>query len=338
MAATIDASTRYFNGVQFTYDFTGDGWPDVINSLFTQPTVMYVNPRGESRRWEMFTVTDRITSELALMKDVNGDGKLDYLFKDANNQFVYANPDPANPTGTWVTHAISAPGPWANHGMGVGDVNGDGRLDFVNAYGWWEGPAKGSTETWAYHPGAFGKWTRSSPGGAEIGVYDVNGDGLNDLVTSLQAHGWGLSWFEQKKAADGTISFVEHPIMGDFSTKNAGGVTFSELHGSAIADIDGDGIMDFVTGKRFWSHLDTYLDPDPHGPPVLYVYRTVRNPKAPGGAEFVPELVHNRSGIGSNAVVVDLNKDGAAEIIVSTRRGTFIFWNNWKKPAAISSR
>ena len=338
MAATIDASTRYFNGVQFTYDFTGDGWPDVINSLFTQPTVMYVNPRGESRRWEMFTVTDRITSELALMKDVNGDGKLDYLFKDANNQFVYANPDPANPTGTWVTHAISTPGPWANHGMGVGDVNGDGRLDFVNAYGWWEGPAKGSIETWAYHPCAFGTWTRSSPGGAEIGVYDVNGDGLNDLVTSLQAHGWGLSWFEQKKAADGTISFVEHPIMGDFSTKNAGGVTFSELHGSAIADIDGDGIMDFITGKRFWSHLDTYLDPDPHGPPVLYVYRTVRNPKAPGGAEFVPELVHNRSGIGSNAVVVDLNKDGAAEIIVSTRRGTFIFWNNWKKPAAISSR
>jgi hypothetical protein len=338
MAATIDASTRYFNGVQFAHDFTGDGWPDVINALFTQPTVMYVNPRGESRRWEMVTVTDRITSELALLKDVNGDGKLDYLYKDAGNQFVYANPDPANPTGTWVTHAISAPGPWANHGMGVGDVDGDGRLDFVNAYGWWAGPPKGSTGTWAYHPGAFGKWNRSSPGGAEIGVYDVNGDGLNDLVTSLQAHGWGLSWFEQKKAADGIISFVEHSIMGDFSTKNAGGVTFSELHGSAVADIDGDGIKDFVTGKRFWAHLDTYLDPDPHGPPVLYVYRTVRNPKAPGGAEFVPELVHNRSGIGSNAAVVDLNKDGAPEIIVSTKRGTFIFWNNWKKPAAISAR
>src|SRR4029453_5586686 len=247
----------YFNGVQFTYDFTGDGWPDVINSLFTQPTVLYVNPRGESRRWDIYTVTDRISSELALMKDVNGDGKLEYIFKDANNQFVYANPDPANPTGTWPTHAISAPGPWANHGMGVGDINGDGRVYFVNAYGWWEAPpfdscsgrpepcrgtAKGSTDPWAYHPGAFGKWNRSSPGGAEIGVYDVNGDGLNDLVTSLQAHGGGRSWFEKKRGGDGAISFVEHPIMGDFSTKNAGGVTFSELHGSAIADIDGDGI------------------------------------------------------------------------------------------------
>ncbi|MGH9310826.1 MAG: FG-GAP repeat domain-containing protein, partial [Vicinamibacterales bacterium] len=337
MAQTFDPGTRYFNGVQFAYDFTGDGWPDVINSLFTQPTVLYVNPKGESRRWEMHTVTDRITSELALMKDVNDDGKLDYVFKDGENQFVYANPDPANPTGMWAKHAISEPGPWANHGMGVGDVNKDGRLDFLNAYGWWEQPAKGTAATWTYHPEAFGKWTRSSPGGAEIAVYDVNGDGLNDVVTTLQAHGWGLSWFEQKKGAAGKTTFEEHPIMGDFSTKNAGGVTFSQLHGSAVADVDGDGIQDFITGKRFWSHLDTYLDPDPHGAPVLYVYRTVRNAKAPGGAEFVPELLHNRSGIGSNAAVADLNKDGAIDIITSTRRGTFVFWNNWKKPSTSSA-
>ena len=100
--------------------------------------------------------------------------------------------------------------------------------------------------------------------------------------------------------------------MTDFSTKNAGGVTFSQLHGATYADVDGDGMQDFITGKRFWSHLDTFIDPDPYGAPVLYVYRTVRNPKAPGGAEFVPELVHNRSGVGSHLSVVDLNKDGNA--------------------------
>lgn len=220
--------------------------------------------------------------------------------------------------------------------MGVGDINSDGRLDVLNAYGWWEQPAKGSSAAWTYHPEAWGRSNRSSPGGAEMAVYDVNGDNLPDVVTALQAHGWGLSWFEQKRA-EGKISFVEHPIMGDFSTKNAGNVTFSELHGATYGDIDGDGLPDFITGKRFWSHLDTWIDPDPHGAPVLYVYRTVRNPKAPGGAEFVPELIHNRSGIGSHAAVVDLNKDGAPEIITSTKRGTFIFWNQWKKPAATSA-
>jgi len=334
LAATIDPGTQYFNGLQYSYDFTGDGWPDVLNSVFQRQAILYVNPKGESRRWQSYAVTDRMTCEFMLLKDVDADGKPEFIFKDSENKFVYTKPDPANPTGMWIKHAISEPGPWANHGMGTGDVNGDGRVDFLNAFGWWEQPAKlQAGVTWAYHPAAFGRWTRSSPGGAEMAVYDVNGDGLNDVVTSLQAHGWGLSWFEQKKAADGTRSFVEHLIMGDFSTKNAGGVTFSELHGATSADMDGDGLQDFITGKRFWAHLDTFLDPDPHGAPVLYVYRTVRNPKAPGGAEFVPELIHNRSGIGSHVATVDLNKDGRPEIITSTKRGTFIFWNEWKAGA-----
>ncbi|HEX9368666.1 MAG TPA: VCBS repeat-containing protein, partial [Vicinamibacterales bacterium] len=159
---------------------------------------------------------------------------------------------------------------------------------------------------------------------------DVNGDKLNDVVTSIQAHGFGLSWFEQKRDA-GVISFVEHEIAGNFAAKNAGNVAFSEPHGSTAADVDGDGIPDFIVGKRFFSHLESYLDPDPYGPAVLYVYRTVRNPKAPGGAEFVPELVHNQSGAGSQVLAVDLNKDGVVDIVTSTTRGAFVFFGTRTK-------
>ena len=111
---------------------------------------------------------------------------------------------------------------------------------------------------------------------------------------------------------------------------------FSQAHGATIGDVDGDRIPDFIVGKRYWTHLDSYLDPDPYGPPVVYWYRTVRNPKAPGGAEFVPELIHNRSGAGSDILATDLNKDGVLDVVTSTNTGTYIFWGR-PRVAATSS-
>jgi hypothetical protein len=320
-ARTYNPSNQFAQGmVNFAYDFTGDGWPDIL-MVDSRPIYLYVNPRGESRRWDRYNVVPQAMTEIELLKDIDGDGKPEVLFGGSGATMAYAKPDPANPTAPWIVHTISDNGGAGAHGMGVGDINGDGRMDVVAARGWWEQPPKGSRQaTWTFHPAPFGS------GGAEMGVYDVNGDGLNDVVTALSAHGWGLAWFEQKRDKEGNISFAQHTIMGDFSTTNAGNVTFSEPHGSIFADIDGDGVPDFIVGKRLYSHLESYLDPDPYGPAVLYWYRTVRNPKAEGGAEFVPELIHNRSGVGSHLAAVDLNNDGAVDLVTSTNKGTFIFW------------
>jgi Domain of Unknown Function (DUF1080)/FG-GAP-like repeat/FG-GAP repeat len=314
---------------EFAYDFNGDGWPDILIAA-GHPT-LYINPKGESRRWEKYVVLPNVQSEVTVFRDVDGDGRPELVY-GADNTVRYAKFDPADPTKPWTVHSVSEPGYSAAHGIGVGDINGDGRMDILNVYGWWEQPPAGSAqETWTYHPQAFSSFSRVAPGGCVMAVYDANGDGLNDVVTSLSGHGFGLAWFEQKRDAAGKISFVQHMISDDFSAKNAGGVAFSEQHGSTFADVDGDGIPDFIVGKRYWSHADTYLDPDPNGAPVLYWYRTVRNPQAPGGAEFVPELIHNRSGAGSDLLAVDLNGDGAMDIVTSTGRGTFIFWG---KPRA----
>jgi hypothetical protein len=313
---------------QYAADFTGDGWPDVLCANLGQPVFLYVNPKGEARRWDKYQVVPQVRCEITDLKDIDGDGKPELIYM-ADDYVRYAKPDPANPTGPWVVHNISERGYAALHGIGVGDINGDGRPDVLNVFGWWEQPPAGSQqESWTYHPQAFGRWARSGPGGALIGVYDVNGDGLNDVVTSMGGHDFGLAWYEQKRDAAGKISFVEHIIMKDYTTpaENAGGVAFSQIHGLTYADVDGDGVTDVIAGKRYWSHLDNYHDPDPYGPPVLYWYRTVRNPKAPGGAEFVPDLIHNRSGAGSELLAVDLNKDGAVDIVTANDRGTFIFW------------
>jgi hypothetical protein len=342
--ATFNPTSEYPQPamVQLAYDFTGDGWPDVLNmsgNAGNGTGTLFVNPKGENRRWDSHVVMQPpngvVGNEETLLKDIDGDGKPE-IIHSGQNTLRYSKPDPANPTGPRIVKTISEPGPWGvniGHGMGVGDINGDGLMDYVTTYGWWQQPPKGSTqELWTYHPAELARWgaSQGGPGGAEMGIYDVNGDKLNDVVTALEGHGFGLAWHEQKRDAAGKISFVRHTIMDSVLDNNAGGVWFTQPHANTFADINQDGILDFLVGKRHHSHFQ-YTDPDNWGMPVLYVYKVVRNPKAPGGAEFVPELIHNRSGVGSHFDVGDLNKDGTIDIATSGPSGTFIFFNMTKK-------
>ena len=321
--------------VAFAHDFSGDGWDDIIQFTGNAGAItgwLYVNPRGESRHWDKFKVLDLLANEDTELVDLFDDGKLEILHGGPNNGLGYSRPDPSNPTGKWITTMIADKGPWGDflvHGLGAGDINGDGRKDILSPYGWWEQPPAGTGGLWKYHATAFSNLgiSQGGPGGSAMCVYDANGDGLNDVVTAQQGHGFGLAWFEQKRDAAGNISFVKHWIMNNWLDKNAGGVTFTELHATGCADMDGDGIPDVVTGKRQFSHLDTWVDPDPWGTPVLYVYRTVRDKTAPGGARFEPKLVHNFSGVGAHIDLRDMNNDGKPDIETSGPYGTFVFVN-----------
>ncbi len=314
--------------MEFAADFTGDGWPDVITVMFGGgPGVqLYVNPKGEGRRWDKYTVVkaSRAKSLSCAMSMVMESPSSSIPAKD-----TFATPSPTLPIppdpGSFTTSRKKVTEPATGSGLAISTAMGEW-TSLIHTDGGSNLRRAAIRKAWTYHPEAFARYGRGMMGGSVMAVYDVNGDGLNDVVTSLNAHGWGLAWFEQKRDAQGKISFVEHMVMDDFSTKNAGGVTFSELHGSTFADVDGDGIPDFIVGKRYFSHLDTNIDPDPRGSPVLYWYKTVRDPKAPGGARLVPHLIDNHSGVGSDVLAVDLNNDGAMDIVTATRFGTFIYW------------
>jgi hypothetical protein len=339
--ATTDADSMY----NYVYDFNGDGWPDVLEiDPLTHVASLYINPRGESRHWDAYKVVTGIASETTQLTDIDGDGRPELMMSQgraADNQICYAKPDPSDPTKPWTIHLVSEKGARGPHGMGVGDVNGDGRMDILQASGWWEQPAAGSTDLWKFHPVpefGGGPWTameRPFAGGAEMFVYDVNGDGLPDVITSLGSHGWGLAWLEQKKDSQGVVSWMPHMIMGNpYSAPDViqkweetdKSVAFSELHALAVADMDGDGLQDIIAGKRRWSHGDNYGSPDAMAAPVVYWFKLVRKPG--GQVEFVPHLVNNNSGVGDQIQAVDINGDGKPDVLTSSRKGTFIFFNN----------
>jgi hypothetical protein len=307
---TLNPSDDYTHEcwMQFSGDFTGDGWVDSLTASLSHHdhgVWLYENPRGESRRWDKHLVVEDTQSEIAQLADVDGDGAPDFIYM-AQNTVRWGPSGLKNPYKLWTVHVASVPRLGTAHGIGTGDINGDGRMDILNAFGWWEQPVHDDGKPWPYHPFAFACTGRSGIGGAIfMAVYDVNGDGLDDVVTVLQAHGYVMAWFEQKRE-NGNITSEQHMIQDDPDHPRPGGVIFSQAHAATYGDVDGDGIPDFIVGKRYWTNWEITFDPDPHGEAILYRYKTVRDKSARGGARFEPHQIDNHSGGGFDILACDM--------------------------------
>jgi hypothetical protein len=311
----------------YVHDFNSDGWPDilVLGRVHLHSAFWYENPQNPSSTstpWKKHFVFDRIKGESPPFVDVNADGRPE-LVAHWENRWGLIQFDPSAPTKPWSFKPITATGNWEQfyHGTGIGDVNGDGRLDLLLNEGWYEQPAAGDAE-WIRHEFKFG-----NKGGAQMFAYDVNGDGRNDVVTSLDAHGWGLAWFEALNGFAG-LTFDKHPLMGDRSEQQKYGVAFSQPHALDLADLNGDGLKDIVVGKRLWAHGPTG-DIEPNAPAVLYWFELKRD--ANGGATFLPHLIDDKSGVGVQVTCKDVNADGHPDILTVSKLGAFVFLNEEKQ-------
>jgi hypothetical protein len=324
-AKPLDPKGYSDNFISFTCDFNSDGWLDILEiGLPGEPGYWYENPKGTGSRWTRRPIFDIVDNESPCFGDLTGDGKPELIF-NSGGFLGYATPNWEHPEQKWTFHPLSPKGPWHKytHGLGVGDISGDGRADYVEVGGWWEQPVSlAGDPVWKLHPHNFGE------GAAQMLVYDVNGDGLADVVTCLHPHKYGLAWFEQTRK-DGEIAFVKHPIMGDKNEDNRYGVKMTQMHAFDKADMDGDGRMDFVTGKRFWAHAPP-TDPESDAPAMLYWFKLARGGEGEA-VDFIPHPIDMDSGVGTQVVVADMNGDKLPDVIVGNKKGAFVFIHESKE-------
>ena len=310
------------------FDANSDGANDVLVIGFPGKAArLYLNPGHDSLddAWKMTEVADIVDNESPAIVDIIP-GKLPEIVCGREGEYgFYSAGDDA--TKQWTWNAVTRPGACQGkfaHALGIGDVNGDGRLDTLNKTFWWEQPESiKAGALWKQH-----RWNYDEPGrgGAQIRVDDVDGDGDSDIVTSLDAHGFGLAWFEQ--VSEGR--FLRHDIMGESSTNNDYGVAFSQLHAVELTDIDGDGVKDIVTGKRWMAHKGK--DTGGLQEAVLYWFQCVRSDD---GVDFIPRLINGDSGVGVDVLVADLNGDNKHDVVSCSKRGLSVHFQDGSVTASV---
>lgn len=295
--------------LNFSMDVDQDGLTDLIRIGWPgNEVVWYRNPGDKGGHWEEFLIHDHQGNESPAFADINGDGRKDIVCNDPERKQIIWLEAPSEKGDTeWKKHVISGeegiPGTHQyTHGLGVADVNRDGRPDVMITKGWWEAPEDPTEEKWTFHPVDWGEDC------SQMYLYDVNGDGNGDLISS-SAHDYGIWWHEQKIQPDGSVQWIRHLIDR----------SFSQSHSLMMVDINGDGNRDLITGKRYYAHNGG--DPGAEEPAVLNWYEYV-----PGiSPSWVRHEIDDDSGSGLNLVVEDMNGDGKPDIVTSNKKGVFVF-------------
>ncbi|MEE8451885.1 MAG: VCBS repeat-containing protein [Thermoguttaceae bacterium] len=322
---------------EFAMDVNRDGRMDIVSSgwMRMKGAFWYENPGPEGlksgKKWKATRFHAAKNMEGVVHGDIDGDGDDDILC----NHWA---PVPGQAM-TWlesidrepwlVEHRVGTEG--EHHGNGLGDINGDGRVDIVTPTGWYEQPAKLTNGPWTFHADyTFEIDGKYAPASHPMLVYDVDEDGLSDIIVG-SSHNYGLAWLEQSVDPQGKRTFTQHWAETDFG----------QFHTMTLGDLNGDGKPDLVTGKRLFAHHGR--DTSCYEPLFAFWYDIQ-------GGRFQRHILsfnhlpwysgkNNQNppptgaiGMGMKVIVVDLDADGDNDIVAPGKSGLYVFYNTAVAP------
>lgn len=139
----------------FDYDIDRDGDTDLVIVGLPGTTTYWYRNLGKAKcragNWERFAILDKVENRSPTFADITGDGQPE-LICGFEGKYGYSQ-IPLDPTQKWTFQPITSQNqsnPFAK-GLGVGDINDDGRMDLITKDGWWEHPQDLSTPEWKYY-------------------------------------------------------------------------------------------------------------------------------------------------------------------------------------------
>jgi hypothetical protein len=306
-------------------DVNGDGRTDIVTCAYFGRRIGWVEqPADPARPWTEHTIDLPGSMETAYLVDLYGD-QTPVLVPNVGGQVLFYELASRSPAVAWTTRRLAAEG--AGHGIGHGDINRDGRIDLITPMGWYEQPENRSDE-WTLH-------REFNLGTASIGIlgHDFDGDGDTDVVWGM-GHDFGLHWLRQSTDAEGKRTWTKEEID----------TTFSQVHALHLADFDGDGQMEFVTGKRIYAHSS---EPGATAEPCLFIFRYDRSaskwqrqtvhrgdpapaaPLDPEQRDAQKDFRAGSAGTGLQMAIHDIDADGDLDIVAPGKSGLYWFENPW---------
>ena len=295
------------------FDVDRDGHIDVVScAWFGKKLSWWKNPGRAQGAWKEQSIQEGFNIEFCFLVDLDNDGQA----REVLPQFGNTNAPLAwyeFQNGQWQRRQVADKS--FGHGIGAGDLNGDGRTDILVPTGWFEAPADPRAGTWTWHPD-FESLGLKSPG--FMHVIDINGDGRRDVVTGL-AHDYGLLYLENQGSEKQGSGQFKKIVIDD---------SWSQPHALTLIDLNRDGQPDFLTGKRYMAHNGK--DPGEREPLGLYWYEFRRVPN--NKVEWTRHLIDygTRAGGGMQLPAADLDGDGDLDFVAPGKSGLFLFENKTK--------